>query len=227
MKYPIIVLVALLLYSCNSEMKDRRHLESLQNAPKAEKYEIGVACMRYISQHGNDIEYSKTLVRKLLAKGFFAEAIYAVEMLQKKFPQDPELFYLRGLGYRNQHQYSLAMDNFESALKIQPGNTIFPDEVRSMMEEQKVWDEILGMNESLTHTADSSGILLTRAEHFFSIRQYDAVLYDLGTLSNMGSTEDSLYFSRTVASLYQKEGKKSVEILTDMMKYFRVKTNKP
>lgn len=223
MKYLIIALVALLLNGCNSEKKARRHLASLQNSAKADKYEIGIACMQYISQQGSDIEYSKTLVRKLLATGFFAEAVYAVEMLQQKFPQDPELFYLRGLGYRNQHQYALAMDNFDQALKIQPENTIFSDEVRSMTEEQTVWKEIQTLNESLSNTADSLDILLTRAERFFSIREYDAVLFDLGTVSKMGSAEDSLYFTGTVASLNQKGIRNSVEVLSDMLRYYGAK----
>ena len=223
MKYLIIVLIALLMYACNSEKKKREYLESLQKSPDAEKYELGLACMRYISLRGSDITYSKTLIRKLLSAGFFAEAIHAVEMLNEKFTQDPELFYLRGMAYRSLHQYNFAMADFDYALKIQPDNTIFSDEARSMMEEQKVWNEIQTLNESLVNATDSIRILLSRTDHLFGIGEYDAVLFDLGTVSKMGTSEDSLYFTKRVASLKQGGNKNSVEILSDMMNYYRAK----
>ncbi len=91
----------------------------------------------------------------------------------------------------------------------------------SVLNEEKVWNEIQAINQSLTNTTDSFSILLHRAETFFSINQYDAVLYDLGSLSKMGSTNDSLYFTQSVSSLYQGGGRKSVEILTDMLGYYR------
>ena len=84
-----------------------------------------------------------------------------------------------------------------------------------------VWNEIDSLNQSLTNATDTTDILLDRAELFFSIRQYDAVLYDLGAVSKMGSANDSLYFTSTVSSLYQGGGRQSVEILTDMMEHFR------
>ena len=98
MKYLFTILVVLLLHSCNSEMKSRKHIELLLKSEKTEKYVTGIACMRYISQSESDIGYSKNLIKQLLSLGFFAESINAVDVLLKRYPQDPELYYLRGLG---------------------------------------------------------------------------------------------------------------------------------
>ena len=221
MKYLITILVVMLLQSCNSEIKTRKHIELLLNSQSTEKYVAGIACMRYISQPGSDIEYSKNLVKKLFMLGFFAESIYAVDVLLKRFPQDPELYYLHGIGYHNLLQYGLAVENFDRARRMQPENKMFSSQSLSVLKEEQVWNEIQAMNQSLTNTTDSFAILLIRADSFFSISQYDAVLYDLGSLSKMASTSDSLYYTNSVSSLYQGGGRKSVEILTNMIEYYR------
>ncbi len=226
MKYLIALLTCLFLLSCNTDKKTIQQLASLQHSNKAERYELGLACMRYILQHRDDIEYNKSLVRKLLENGFYEEAIYAVETLLENSPKDSELFYLRGLGYRNQHQYELAMQDFNNALKIQPQNKLFTEEAGSTLEEQNIWNEINTISDALVHAADSSEILLDRAQKLFSIGQYDAVLYDLGSVSKMGSRADSVYFTRSVSSLYQEGGEKSVEILAEMVKYYQATTAK-
>ena len=139
----------------------------------------------------------------------------------KKSPKDPELFSLYSIGYRNLLQYDLAAKNIQHALAIQPGNKLFSEENLALMEEKKVWDRILTLNHSLTNTTDTFGILLERAEQLFNIKQYDATLYDLGSLSKMGSENDSLYFTSSVSTLYKEGGRKSVEILTDIMGYYQ------
>ena len=221
MKYLITILVFMLLQSCNTEMKTRKHIELLLNSQSTEKYVAGIACMEYISQPGSDIGYSKNLVKKLFTLGFFAEAISAVDVLLKRYPQDPELYYLHGIAYHNLLQYGLAVENFDRARKMQPENKMFSSQSLSVLKEEQVWNEIQAMNQSLTNTTDSFAILLCRADSFFSIRQYDAVLYDLGALSKMGSASDSLYYTNSVSSLYQGGGRKSVEILTDLMEYYK------
>ena len=221
MKYLFTILVVLLLHSCTSEVKTRKHIDLLLKSGKTEKYVAGIACMRYISQPESDIGYSKDLIKQLLSLGFFAESINAVDVLLKRYPQDPELYYLRGLGYRSLLQYGLAVENLDRASRMQPENEMFSSQALSVLNEEKVWNEIQTMDQSLTNTSDSFSVLLNRAETFFSINQYDAVLYDLGSLSKMGSTNDSLYFTRSVSSLYQGGGRKSVEILTDMLGYYR------
>lgn len=227
MKFLIAFLVVFLLYACNSGMRAKKHIESLQQSGNTDKYVMGIACMHYVLQFDGDLEYSKSLVKKLMALGFFTESIHAVEILLRKSPRDPELYYLLGIGYRNMLQYNLAEDNFKTALKLRPADRIFRKEALSVSEEKKIWNEILIMNTTLSNTTDSFTVLLNRAEKFFSIRRYDAVLYDLGSLSKMGSADDSLYFRRSVSSLYQEGGRKSVEILTNMMKHYQiVKTEK-
>jgi len=221
MKYLFTILVVMLLQSCNSEMKTRKHIELLLNSQSTEKYVAGIACMKYISQPGSDIGYSKNLVKKLFTLGFFAEAINADDVLLKRYPQDPELYYLHGIAYHNLLQYGLALENIERARKMQPENKMFSSQSLSVLKEEQVWNEIQAMNQSLTNTTDTFAILLCRADSFFSIRQYDAVLYDLGALSKMGSASDSLYYTNSVSSLYQGGGRKSVEILTDMMEYYK------
>ena len=226
MKYFSTIVLFLLLMSCrNTEQKTKRRIELLQNSNSTEKYEIGISCMRYIALQDNDFGYSKSLVKKLLALGFFAESINAVEMLQVNFPRDPELFYLKGLGYHNLLQYGLAVENLNRALKVQPENKEFLNAVISLSNEEKIWDEIQVLNDSLSSAPDTFRILLNRAEKLFNIRQYDAVLYDLGSLSKIGSTKDSLYFISSVSSLYEEGGRKSVDLLGDMIRYYQaVKT---
>jgi tetratricopeptide (TPR) repeat protein len=226
MKYICTLLVVLLLHSCNAEMKTRKSIELVLKSGKTEKYVKGIACMRYISQPESDIGYSKNLIKQLLSLGFFAESINAVDWLLKRYPKDPELYYLRGLGYRNLLQYGLAVENIDRASSMQPENEMFSSQALSVLNEEKVWVEIQTMDQSLTNTRDSFSVLLNRAETFFRISQYDAVLYDLGTLSKMGSANDSLYFTESVSSLYQGGGRKSVEILTDMLGYYRTLNSK-
>lgn len=221
MKYLAAILVVLLLHSCNSELKSRKELESLLNSEQTERYVAGIACMRYISYPESDYRYSKKLVKKLLSLGFFAESISAVDVLLNRFPQDPELYYLHGLGYHNLLQYELAMESFSQAEKMQPDNKNILNQGSSVQKEEKVWNEIDSLNQLLINTSDTYDILLNRAELFFSIKQYDAVLYDLGAVSKIGSANDSLYFTSTISSLNQGGGNNSVEILTDMIEHFR------
>lgn len=221
MRFIYILLVVLVFYSCDSEKKIRKQIELMQNSPNTDKYEIGITCMRYIMLTANDFDYSKILITKLLTLDFSAESIYAVETLQEKSAEDADLYYLKGLGYRNLLQYELALDNFEHALKTEPGNKTFSDELRSLLEDKKVWDEIQKINQSITSEPDLFAMFLNRSEKFFAIRQYDAVLYDLGSLSKMGSEADSLYFSQSVSSIYQGGGVKAVEVLSDLIGYFR------
>ncbi len=84
MKYIFTMLVVLLLHSCNAEMKTRKHIDLVLKSGKTEKYVKGIACMRYISQPGSDIGYSKNLIKKLLSLGFFAESINAVDCVAKE-----------------------------------------------------------------------------------------------------------------------------------------------
>ena len=63
--------------------------------------------------------------------------------------------------------------------------------------------------------------ILNRSEKFFAIRKYDAVLYDLGSLSKMGSRADSIYYSQSVSAIYQGGGEKAVGTLSDLIEYFR------
>ncbi|HBH85298.1 MAG: hypothetical protein A2X03_03710 [Bacteroidetes bacterium GWA2_40_15] len=221
MRILYILLTVLFFYSCNSEKKIRKQIDMMQTSPETDKYEMGIACMRYIISPAGEYEYSKILITKLLALDFSAEAIYATEILIGKYPEKADLYYLKGIGYRNLLQYELAADNFGHALKTEPGNKTFSEEFMSLSEEKKVWDEIQIINQSLTSTTDSFAILLNRSEKFFSIRQYDAVLYDLGSISKMGSAADSLYYSRSVSSIYQGGGKKAVDVLSDILDYFR------
>jgi len=221
MKYINIILIVLCLQSCNSEKKIRQQIESMRLLHNTEKYEMGIACLQYIAQYGNDLEYAKTLVKKLLDAGFFPEAISGADMLLEKYPQNPELFYLRGMGYRNIHQYGKALENMNHARTLQPENKQFSSEIVSVLEEIKIWDEIQVINASLVNTNDPFDLIMNRAEKLFSIREYDAVLYDLGSVSKLGSELDSLYFVQKVTELNQGKGRKSVDILTEMIGYYK------
>ncbi|MEX2232926.1 MAG: tetratricopeptide repeat protein [Cyclobacteriaceae bacterium] len=214
------VLIVIFFFSCDAENTSRKKIASLQNADQNQKYQVGMACMQYISRYGEDLAYSKTLVKKLIEIGFFAEAIYAVELLLEKFPGDPELFYLRGTAYRNQHQYDFALKDLNHALKLQPANNTFSTGLRSAQEELVTWNEIQSLNETLTTSADSFDVLFQRAEKFLAIRQYDAVLFDLGAISKMRTTADSIYFNQKVSELY-KDTQRPVEKLSEMLEYFR------
>jgi len=225
MRILYIILTLVLFCSCNSGKKIRKQIDLMQTSPETDKYEMGIACMRYMILPSVDYEYSKFLVTKLLTLDFSAEAIYASEILIRKYPEKADLYYLNGIAYRNLLQYESAADNLSHALKIDPGNRAFSDELKSLLEEKKIWDEIIILNHSITSTTDSFNILLKRSEKFFNIRQYDAVLYDLGSLSKMGSQADSLFYSRSVSSIYQGGGKKAVDVLSDMIEYFRKKAN--
>lgn len=215
----LLILIFALLLSCDAENTSRKEIASLYNADQSQKYQVGMACMQYISKHGEDLTYSKTVVKKLLEIGFFSEAIYAVELLLKKFPADPELFYLRGTAYRNQLQYSFALKDLHHALRLQPANNTFSSSLRSAQEELVTWNEIQSLNETLT-TADSFDVLFQRAEKFLVIRQYDAVLYDLGSISKMRTPADSIYFNLKVSELYT-DAQRPVEKLSEMLEYFR------
>jgi len=220
MRYINLILIMLFLHACNSEKKIRHQIESIRIQDATEKYDLGIACMEYISQYGDDLAYSKGLIRKLLEAGFSAEVISAAEILLGKFPDDPELYNLRGLGYLNMHQYVLAIADYNNAIRIQPENKQFLIELQSVREEEKVWNEIQVMNGSLANSADSFDVLLSRAEKLYSIREYDAVLYDLGSISKLGSEQDSLYYVSQVSTLNQEKGRKSVEVLSELIQYY-------
>jgi tetratricopeptide (TPR) repeat protein len=213
MRSLIIFSLILFLCGCDPEKKSRAKIESLEQAGENQRYALGIACMQYISQNGKDLAYSKTLIKKLFRAGFFPEAIYAAELLLRKFPHDAELFYLRGIAYRRQHQYGLAMEDLQYAVQLSPANSEFSQETMSLKREHDLWKEIELLNESLPGTSDSFSILLNRAEKLFDIQQYDAVLYDLGALSKMRSPEDSIYYTERVTALY-KDNRRPVDRLS-------------
>ncbi|MEX1239995.1 MAG: hypothetical protein WEB30_09760 [Cyclobacteriaceae bacterium] len=219
MRSLITLFLILFVFGCNPEKKSRSKIEALEHVGESQKYALGVACMEYISQHGNNLPWSKILVRKLIAAGFYPEAIYGVELLLKKFPGEPELLLLRSTAYRNLHQYGLAMEDLQHGLKLQPGNDNLSQEVTALNNEHELWKEIERLNQSLRGSPDSFPILLNRAEDFFKMRQYDAVLYDLGSLSKMRSPEDSIYYTEKVIALY-KDNRRPVDMLAEMLEYF-------
>lgn len=222
MRYLITFVLLSLLSGCNPEKKSRSKIESLQKAGQNEKYAVGMACMEYISRYGDDLPYARSLVKKLLEIGFSAEALYAADLLLQKFPGDAELLYLRGLGYQGQHQYSRAMQDVEKALTLQPQNGNYSAAASKLQDELRLWNEIQALNRSLPTASDSFGILFTRAERYFAMQEYDAALFDLGTISKMRSPEDSVYFTQQVAALYQ-QSRGPVKILSEMVDYFRAR----
>ena len=155
----------------------------------------------------------------LIDMGFNAEAVLAVEYLLKEHPVEAELFHLRGIAHRRQHQYELAVRDGERACRLQPENTDFSVELRASQHEFQVWKEIDMLNNSLAQKSDSFEILLNRAEKFYAIQAYDAALYDLGAISKMRSSADSIYYTEKVASIYKKAGR-PVETLQQMLEYF-------
>lgn len=218
-----LLLIVVFLCGCNPEKKSQKQIESLQ--ARGNKYEAGIACMRYISRHGNDLGYSRTLVKKLLDMGFYAEGVHAADLLLKKFPADAELFLLQGLGYRGLHQYEMALQSMRHALELAPRNNRFIDEVAATRELQTHWKEVQSLNQSLTPGADSFNILLNRAEKFFRLQQYDAVVYDLGAISKMGSREDSLYFNERITAMYKDRDTQPLKTLGELLEYFRRRRN--
>ena len=219
MRLIVVLCIALALAGCNPEKKTRVRIESLQQAPRDTKYEVGMACMQYILEYGSDLPYSKTLLRKLLDYGFFSETVFAVHSLLEKYPDDAELFHLRGVAYRRLHQYELALNDGIRASRLQDNNKMFSTEVDATREELKVWEEIQILNEALEHGQDSFDILLIRAEKFYKMQVYDAVMYDLGTLSKMGSEADSIYYHKQVQSVYRDAS--PIKVLEQTLKYFR------
>jgi tetratricopeptide (TPR) repeat protein len=219
----IVCLIILLscFSGCSPEKKTRNNIEALQEQAGDTRYEIGVACMQYILRHGDNISYSKGLVKKLMDLGFFSEAAFAIGSLLDKYPGDPELYHMRSICYRGQHQYDFAIRDGMRATHAEPQNAVFVAGLRATEAEQKLWNEIELLNETLLHSADSFDILLQRAGKFFAIKEYDAVLYDLGSISKMRSPADSAYYANQVATLH-KESKRPVEILSRMLAYFQV-----
>ena len=153
MRLVFILLMVLVFSSCDSEKKTRKKIELMQSSRETDKYEMGIACMRYIMLTENDLDYSKILITKLLELDFSAESIYAAEALQKKSPEDADLFYLKGKAYRNLLQYDLALGSFNDALKAAPGNKIISGEKEALLKEKSVWDEIQILNQSVSGNA--------------------------------------------------------------------------
>ena len=211
---------AVFFSGCNPEKKSRKRIESLQTSAQTQKYEIGIACMQYILKHGTDPDYAKSLVKTLLELEFYSEAIYGVESLLEKYPDDAELFYLRSMARRKQHQYDGSLDDIRRARELQPQNATLPREAEQTREEMHLWSEIQSLNHALTNSTDSFNVLLQRARHFFTLREYDAVLYDLGSVSKMRAPKDSIYYAQKVSSLYKDSGR-PVETLSEMLEYFR------
>ncbi len=218
-------MVWLVLFSfsgCDAVEKNREMIEHLEESADR-KYEVGLACMQYILKHGEDLAYSKSLVRKLQAIGFPDESINATESLLRRHPKDADLHYLRAMAYRRQHQYELSRLDLERAIELQPRNEAFIREMESMNEEYHRWLQIESLNHSLSPPADSFNILLSRANHFLTMKEYDAVLYDLGSISKMRAPEDSIYYQQKVLVLY-KQSHDPVSTLKEIFDYFGERT---
>jgi tetratricopeptide (TPR) repeat protein len=213
------LLIAILFAGCNPEKKAMSRIESLQQAPRDTRYEIGMTCMQYILKDGSDLAFSKVMAKKLLDVGFYPETASAVRSLMEKYPDDAELFYLRGVAYRRLHQYDLALENGIRASGLQPDNKTFSAELAATRAELKAWNEIQSLNEALPNSSDSFNLLLSRAVKFYSIQSYDAVIYDLGTLSKMGSKADSIYYNQQVKSIYKDAS--PIKVLEETLDHFR------
>src|SRR5690606_12499990 len=154
----IVWLLLILLTACNPEKKSRQHIERLERGGEGQAYEVGIACMEYILKYGDDLAYSKALIKKLLDLNFPAESIQAVDRLLEKHPDDPELFCFRGIAYRRLHQYELAQKDLALALRLEPDNATFLREKEQTAERQRRWLEIQSLDSALTPPADSFAI---------------------------------------------------------------------
>ena len=215
------IVVLSFFFGCSPEKESAKKIESLERQGPDRKYEIGMACMEYVLRDGDDLNYSKTLTDKLLEHGFFAETILALESLLSKFPNEADLWSLRATAYRKQHQYDLALVDCLRAIQLQPDNERFATELHVTRQQHKTWMEIQSLNESLEQVkADSFATVLARAEKFYLIQEYDAVLFDLGLISRMRGPADSIYYHQQVSALY-KDDRLPVKRLEEMLEHFK------
>lgn len=216
----LVIIMSVFVAGCNPERKSRKKIESLQASLQPQKYEIGIACMRYILKHGGDRSYAKSLVKTLLDLEFYSEAIYGAELLLERYAEDAELLHLRSVGYRRLHQYDLALDDIGRANELQPRNEALTRASAETLEEHRRWTEIEALNRALATPADSFPILIERAEHFFGLQEFEAVLFDLGAASKMRASKDSVYYTEKVSSLYN-DSRRPVETLSEILEYFK------
>lgn len=216
----LVVIMSVFFAGCDPAKKSRKKIESLQASVQPQKYEIGMACMQYILKHGGDRSYAKSLVKTLLDLEFYSEAIYGAESLLERYPGDAELLHFRSLGYRRLHQYDLALDDIRRANKLQPRDGVLKRASAQTLEEQRRWTEIETLNQALATRADSFPILIERAEHFFELQEFDAVLFDLGAASKIRAPKDSVYYTEKVSSLYN-DSRRPVETLSEILEYFK------
>ncbi|MEK6662403.1 MAG: XrtA/PEP-CTERM system TPR-repeat protein PrsT [Pseudomonadota bacterium] len=115
------------LVPANATLRARIGMSQLATGEEGE----AVKALEASSAMGKDYRADVTLAHHFLAEGQFDKALAAIAVLEKKLPNSPGTYNLKGQAYLGKKDFAQARKNFERALALKP--TLFPAAARLAM----------------------------------------------------------------------------------------------
>lgn len=199
----IILSFLLLIFACNPVKKQKERISQVEEKYGAEGYETAFSCMSYLMDDPDDPEFAFELIDKLINTNHFIEARYALENLGKKI-QDYRIHYLTAVCYRNEFQFTRAMKSIEKAMELSDAK-IVENEVQNIVQDSRIWNNILELDEKIENDGSDSSLLLSRAEKLVSLNYREAAFYDIDRLLENSSYINLCYKLKIKAELQRNE----------------------
>ena len=116
-------------------------------------------------------------VKKLYFKGDYKEALSALDILSKDFPNDPTLFIMGGDCYLSLKQYELAISCYEEALKLSPKNIlIYRKKIDVLFSTGNTEEALILSREAIQISPDNFDLYLTQGNIFHDLNRYDKAI---------------------------------------------------
>ncbi len=201
----ITILGLLLVVSCRHDEKAKQHLREMKKDPAVSAYELRLAEMSYITGESPDKVFSVGIIKDFIQQQYFTEARYASDHLLGVYGPDPDLYYLKAVCYRNQHEYVLAEKMIRLAVDAKPGDELYMKEDQNVREENKRWQSLDSLNVFLRSDSHNSDLKMKRAGMLLEMREFEAAIYDADSVLRVDSANLNARFIRAIAYLLDKK----------------------
>jgi len=206
------------LSACNGEEQFLERINQVgPDTERTDLYKARLAASTYIMKDLGSVEISKELIGKLIEMQSFPEARYCIEHLLNKAGEDPDLYYLRAVCYRNEHQYALAEVAIQQAMRIDGSDKRFIAESENIRDEQMRFEVIRSMTQQLVESPADPGLLLERAEAFLGLRMFAEAEFDALKVFTEDSARNDARYLLGLSALLQAEYQEAETIFGDLV----------
>lgn len=138
---------------------------------------------------------------KLLKGNEPEKALSNLELLEKKFPADAKVMFLRGFYLMRDQNYNPAMMSFSNAIKANPKFTLSYGGRAYLFAEKGMFDKsIVDMTSAITIEPKNAEFYSKRAEYYNKNQQYREAATDCKTLIELNPTNINAYYDAATFS---------------------------